>query len=529
MAVSSPNNDGLEHCYDEVPYPGHAHPQSDPLHLYTLATLFGLKPSRVENASILELGCSEGENLIPMAFHFPKAQCTGIDISGKEIARGNKKIHELKLKNITLKHQSIFDFNSKDKFDYIICHGVYSWVTDEIRNKILQICHDNLQENGIAYVSYNIYPGWNMVKNVRDLMLWHTKNTKKPLIKTTQSRAILKYYSEGLKDTKTSYAEILKNENELLENRDDAYLFHEHLSLYNEPVYFYQFIEQVTKHNLSYLCNSILENEHVNILAAPFAEDLKKVEDVVERCQKIDFIYNQRFRWSLLCHNTQKINRNIVVNDVEQYDIQLKAELDKSDLTEKDIGQLSYIVISTPLCHMKISNPIVQMAILILHNNRHKSMPYHDLCNMVHEKTRFSNLEEIKNILRNDLYLTDGMFSGLFAIRAYSRDYIVKVTEKPIACPLARYLALQGNTVTNRRHETIYLDVVSKCLLPFLNGSNDISSLREIARSRLSFEALNLLDEEKHPIQDQTKIDKCLTQLCSNILEKIAIQAILIG
>lgn len=529
MTNPSLSDDNLEQSYDEVPYPSHAHHQSDPSHLYLIAKLYGLKPTPVENASVLELGCAEGGNLIPMAFHFPKAQFMGIDISGIEIAEGNKKVDELKLKNIKLKHQSIVDMNIRDKFDYILCHGIYSWVSDKVRDKILQICNVNLQENGIAYISYNTYPGWNSVKNVRDLMLWYTKNTKNPHHKATQARYILKYYCEGLKDNTTDYAKLLRKENETLSGRSDNYLLHDHLSLYNEPVYFYQFMEQAEKYNLSYLCDSTLVNEYINIVDAPFVEILKNIEDVVELGQRLDFIHNQRFRWSLLCHNSQKINRTISVNDIEQYDIQLKGELDKADFTEKDIGQLPTITIGTSFSHMKVTNPISQMAILILHNNRHKPIAYRDLCKMVSEKTPFSTPEEIRNILRDKFYLISGILAGLFAISSNSREYIVKVTEKPIACPLVRYLALHGDSVTNRRHENINLDVVSKLILPFLNGSNDITSLKEILRCRANLETLNILDNDKNLIQDKTEMNKRLTYMCTSTLEKLATQAILVG
>lgn len=529
MADPSHSDDGLENIYDEIPYPTYSFHQSDPIHLYTLAKLFGLKPSPIESASILELGCADGGNLIPMAFHFPNAQFIGIDISGKEIAFGNKKIQDLKINNIKLKHQSILDFNHNEKFDYIICHGVYSWVGEEVKDKILQICKDNLKDNGITYISYNTYPGWHMANCARDLMLWYTKNTKNEHIKATQGRAILKYYSEGLKDSKTYYAQMFQNEHERITNSSDSYLYHDHLSIYNEPVYFYQFMEQATKKNLAYLCDATLSNEYAPILNTAFIEDLNNIEDIVELGQRIDFICNQRFRWSLLCHNTQKINRAIAVQDIEQYDIKLKAELKTIDITEKDIGQLPILVITTSISHMKISNPIVQMAILILNNNRHKPIAYRELCKRVSEKTPFSSEEEIKNILRERFNLIPGVFAGLFEITTHSRDYIVSVTEKPIACPLVRYLATQGYRVTNRRHESIVLDVASKCLLPFLDGRNDISSLQSIVHSRLNLEALNLLNEEKQPIQDKAEIDKRITQLCTATLEKLASQAILIG
>ncbi len=151
--------DQLQADYNTTIYNSFPFSHTHPTHLFTLAKLFGLKPKPVEKSKILELGCAGGGNLIPMAYHLPQAEFLGIDLAEKQIEIGLKQIEELNLKNITLRQQSISDFSKSDgTFDYIICHGVYSWVNKEVREKILQICHNNLSKNGIAYVSYNTYP-----------------------------------------------------------------------------------------------------------------------------------------------------------------------------------------------------------------------------------------------------------------------------------------------------------------------------------------------------------------------------------
>ena len=57
-------------------------------------------------------------------------------------------------------------------FDYIIVHGIWSWVPDVVKDKILNICSRNLSDRGIAYVSYNTYPGWKRLEQLRDIMLY---------------------------------------------------------------------------------------------------------------------------------------------------------------------------------------------------------------------------------------------------------------------------------------------------------------------------------------------------------------------
>ncbi|MFV9645334.1 MAG: methyltransferase domain-containing protein, partial [Desulfobacterales bacterium] len=145
--------------YDEIPYESQPFPQSHLDRLATLGHLFGLSPAPVTQCRVLELGCASGGNLIPMAFYLPDSEFVGIDLSRRQIKSGHKSIQDLELQNISLRHASILNVEKAwGVFDYIICHGVYSWVTREVQEKILEICSSNLAAQGIAYVSYNTYP-----------------------------------------------------------------------------------------------------------------------------------------------------------------------------------------------------------------------------------------------------------------------------------------------------------------------------------------------------------------------------------
>src|SRR5437016_6101232 len=135
---SSPTRpiDILEEEYNRYPYLSFPFFQSHPTHLYTMGKLFRLDPTPVEKSRILELGCASGGNIIPIAHQWPETECIAIDLSAKEIEEGQQQITDLKLKNISLRHQSILDFTALEgKFDYIICHGVYSWVDSIVRDK----------------------------------------------------------------------------------------------------------------------------------------------------------------------------------------------------------------------------------------------------------------------------------------------------------------------------------------------------------------------------------------------------------
>jgi len=109
----------------------------------------------------LKLGCAGGGNLLPLASQFPNSTCVGFDLSQAQVDAAKVAVQFCKLSNTKIYQGSIADINeTHGKFDYIICHGVFSWVPEQVREAILRVSAQNLSENGIAYISYNTMPGW---------------------------------------------------------------------------------------------------------------------------------------------------------------------------------------------------------------------------------------------------------------------------------------------------------------------------------------------------------------------------------
>ncbi|KND57364.1 Methyltransferase [Candidatus Paraburkholderia schumanniana] len=162
----------IRESYDEFPYHSFAYMSSAPENLAAVAHLFGLDAPDVRSARVLELGCASGGNVIPFAVRNPKARVVGVDLSEVQIEEGRRRIAALKLKNVELRALDLTSITKAfGEFDYIVCHGLYSWVPDDAREAILLICRENLADEGVAYVSYKTYPGWKAHEIVRDAML----------------------------------------------------------------------------------------------------------------------------------------------------------------------------------------------------------------------------------------------------------------------------------------------------------------------------------------------------------------------
>jgi len=163
--------------YAEVPYDSLPIPDTHPERLEALGYLFGLSAADPGACRVLELGCASGGNLIPLAFYFPRSRFLGVDLYANQIADGQALIDAVGLDNVTLRQGDILDLDpvALGQFDYVIVHGVYSWVPDAVRERILTLCAAVLAPEGIGYVSYNTLPGWRMRGMLRDVLGYATR------------------------------------------------------------------------------------------------------------------------------------------------------------------------------------------------------------------------------------------------------------------------------------------------------------------------------------------------------------------
>lgn len=515
--------------YNEVTYESMPFYFTHPAQLFTLGHLFKLGPPPIENARILELGCAAGGNIIPIAYHYPQAEVVGIDLAQKQVDIGLKQIHELGLTNITLKQQSILEFpESAGKFDYIITHGVFSWVDKEIQHKILQICHDHLTPKGIAYISYNTLPGWNMAKNVRDLMQWHTKSFKTPGEKVQQARAVLKFLTDGLKDDKSPYAEFLKSEIQLLSKQSDHYLLHEHLEHFNEPMYFHEFMSMAQSHKLGYLCDTNLSLMYRENLVPAFANELSKVNDSIVLGQYMDFMRNQRFRCTLLNHQTTPVDRNIEANDIESFYIQLTATCQTPGFNEQSIHENKNVSFVQGALTYTVQHPLSQMAMLILMENQLRPMHYKDLCEALMKRGQVNNIGLVKKHLNLEFNLMRLVFAGIISLTMKKPNYSVSLDEKPVVCPLARTMAQHARHVSNRRHQPVMLDPLSQLLIPLTDGTRTLEDMVAIVTENVQSGKLSVMDPNKQLVIEPNKRADLIKINCNAYFQNLKQQALLV-
>ena len=334
--------------YDEVPYPNLSHVQTHPDSLATLTTLLGLTPAPIENCRVLEIGCAQGGNLIPMAVSLPGSTLLGIDYSARQIEVGQAAIATLGLTNITLRHLDIREITPElGQFDYIIVHGVFSWVPDEVRDQLLTACQQNLAPTGVAFISYNVYPGWHMLATIRDMMLYHTRNITDPGERAAQARGLLKFLSESVPSVDqvratmlNAYSKFLQTEMARIGPRSDAFLLHDELEEINNPLYFHQFVALAEAHGLQYVNDIDFRGALPNFWPAEVVQTLTSVAaDVIEMEQYLDFLRSRTFRQTILCHAGLIVNRTIEPDQLRRFYIAARAvpESERPDIHSRTI------------------------------------------------------------------------------------------------------------------------------------------------------------------------------------------------
>ena len=302
------NEEMQQTIYKELGYKSYPFPFTTPAYLEAYGTLVGLKPPTAKTARVLELGATYGGNIISQAAHNPEATFVGIELSQDQVEKGNKIIGDAKLDNVSLVQGDILNFDeSMGTFDYIIAHGFYSWISDEMKDKLLDIISNHLADNGIAYVSYNTYPGWHTMEEVRQLMLFanrgHDESTHKEKVlrgKTVGSLVgaqILNY--DNLKERNSKFLGALRS----VMQKDDYYVGHDHLEPHNDPCYLYQFNDQLKANNLAYVGDADLTLSMVRTYDESIADKLEQLapNSQADQEQYLDFMLDTTFRKSIIC------------------------------------------------------------------------------------------------------------------------------------------------------------------------------------------------------------------------------------
>jgi len=511
--------------YDGVPYPGHPYPQSYPDRLATLGLLFGLRPADVEHCRVLELACGDAANLIPLAFSLPQSTFTGCDLSVSAIRSGKAMASALGLQNITLHHMDLRGIDRTfGQFDYIIAHGVYSWVPPDIRDKILSICKTNLARNGIAYISYNAYPGGHLRDMVSGMMKFHVQGCSNAAEKISQSRSLMKFLADA-NAGHGQYGDFLQHEFERVQTSDDVLIYHDDLCEFRAPVFFYQFIEDAARHGLQFLAEADFNEMQDSIYPPAVTEKLTQLNhNIVLKEQYLDFLKCRTFRQTLLIHQEITINRVPNAAAIVHFRVASRAQpvSAKPDLSSNVIEEFK----GPRGGAAKTDHCLTKAALVHLAKQWPRAEQFK--CLYAEARTMVANGEdhgpaELCGILLQ-LYS-----AGVIEFHVHVPAFTIEVSERPTASPLARLQAPNSKFVTALNYASVKLDdSLSQNLLRLLDGTRDRVALKNDLELLIRTGEATVLFGGK-TVQDRSSVVEIMSNQLEQNLERFAHFALLIN
>jgi SAM-dependent methyltransferase len=444
-------------AYDQVLYEGHPFSQTHPDRLATVARMFGMAPASPGACRFLEIGCGDGGNLIPMGYSLPGSRFVGLDAGGRGIEKGRALAEEAGVRNVELLHSDILEAGaSLGTFDYIVAHGVYSWVPPAVQEKVLALCGELLKPHGVAYISYSVYPGAHIRRMLAEMLQYHAGRFDEPQVKIEQARAMLAFLAEA-RTTQDAYSLLLRQEVERLALRRPATLFHDELSPHHEAVYFHDFAERAEGHGLQYLGEADFAEMQETGLPAEAVAALRQLgPNLIEREQHLDFLKCRRFRQTLLCRADVALDRRIRSEQVREFFIRAVRVGDEG-ATQSAIT----------------NHPAAEAASKALDEVWPAALSFEEL---------------LAAVADDDAILTDIVLAhyacGRFELRTEAPHFARWVSERPQASAVARAQARTAQFVTNLCHTPVRLDDDwSRALLQLLDGTRDRGALLAAMRA----------------------------------------------
>jgi cyclopropane fatty-acyl-phospholipid synthase-like methyltransferase len=244
--------------YDFLPYRCRPIEWTAPERLALASLIHGGPRAPLDSYAVLELGCGDGANLLPLAFYRRHATFVGVDGAQSQIQVADARRSCLGLSSVEFIHSDFLKANDRlsGEFDYIVAHGVFSWVSLDMRDALLELCAQRLCKGGLLYLNYNTMPGWNVRGLVREFLLAQTAGstnlrTSAELAQEVSARVVLSLSTEG-----RPYSQLLADEFRFVCEHDVTYIAHEYLANENHAYWRSEFLALARQYGFEYVADA---------------------------------------------------------------------------------------------------------------------------------------------------------------------------------------------------------------------------------------------------------------------------------
>ena len=484
--------------YDAVPYGGGAISATRPDFVAAVARMRGLRAPDVRRCRVLDLGCATGGNLLAMALTLPDSTFVGVDLSPRQIESARAAARTIGLDNVRFETMSIADIDETfGTFDYIVSHGVYSWVPAEIQHAILSVCSRNLAPDGIAYVSYNTYPGWHARGIVREMMLFHDRPELSPGERVQRARDLLESVQKAVPKSDIVYAAVLQEEIHTLSDASESYFVHEELESENHPIYFIDFARRAANVGLQYVSEAAPNLTDTQLSPELRAKLRSWSSDNLQYEQYFDYVRNRTFRRSLLCHAGRTVLDEPTPDGVPEMWTRARCFVDPDAPEAKQPGVEVFRTSEGVAATM--AHPLVRAALHAMIEVRPAGLSFDALAERTQERMNGGG-----NFSRETL--ADAMLRcamvRLVDLTMAPPPCTTSLSARPVASPLARFEAHSESMVTSLVHAAVNLSPFDRFVLRQLDGTRDETTVVDAVMAACARGDLDLGATERGTVAD---------------------------
>ena len=470
-------SDSSSPLQDRIHYPGAAWEHSHPDRIAANARMFGLEPAPVGHCRVLELGCGAGRNLVAMACGLPDAHFLGVELAARPIEAGRDLVRALGLSNIELRQADILEPPAElGEFDYIIAHGVYSWVPARVREAMMSIFARHLAPDGIAYLNFNALPGGHLRDIARGMMRFRVAVFDRPEAHGEEAVRYLRLVA-GAQPAGSPYRRVVEEELERIEHNPLSVLFHDDLHPDQESFHFRSVVEHAARHGLKYLCEARPADVNPDRYPPAIQAALRRFGgDRIAREQCFDFLVCQMYRCSLFCRDGIPLAPPVDLDGMPG----LRAASTVHPVPESADPTDGIVVTyhTRDGATMRIDDSVAKAALQLLADHWPASREIEPLFRDARKLARRTGGATRLERCEFARFLATNHALGFIDLHTWEPPMTTVASDRPLASALARIEIAAGTRVTSLRHRPVELDdPVAAVVLARLDGTRDLAML----------------------------------------------------
>ena len=284
----------------EINYTYGFYGELSPLKLTLAARLKSIQTINLNQSfNYCELACGRGYSTNLLATAYPQAQFYANDFNPSQIIEARTLAEAAGTRNVHFFDDSFEEFIDQDlpNFEFIVLHGIYSWISPKNRQAIVDFIRKKLKVGGLVYISYNALPGWSAARPMQALMLRHGQQSSEPILNRIEQA--LNFTGQLLEANANYFTQnpIVQKRLEGLKNQNRYYLAHEYFNEEWNSFYFDEVAKELEVAKLNFIGSAHLI-DHVDTvnLSAVAQTQLAQISDPLFREVVRDFCLNTQFR-----------------------------------------------------------------------------------------------------------------------------------------------------------------------------------------------------------------------------------------